>query len=294
MPSQYFTDREFGEKPRATEQIDHRVWGAVISLIETKIDNGSFGYRFPLVCDDSGRQPFGCDRSAFALMLQAEVPRVEWPLRQDVLPEAPDILDLLEFCCSAVGQPIQKSWHQFFDHHHLSWDRDSGLASFVADINRLFARNGIAFELSSAGSVSRCLPASLQQMVTQAHFSTGDRITDELLETSRLRILSPRQEDRRDGLEKLWDAFERVKTLEPGPKSVSADVLLDAAARSGTKMRGVLADEARALTAIGNQHLIRHSETTQEPLETALQVDYLFARMFAFLYLQLKASGRAN
>ena len=166
MPSQYFTDREFGEKPRATEQIDQRVWGAVISLIETKIDDGSFGYRFPLVCDDSGHQPFGCDRSAFALMLQAEVPRVEWPLRQDALPDAPDILDLLEFCCSAVGQPIQKSWHQFFNHHHLTWDRDSGLASFVADINRLFARNGIAFELSSAGSVSRCLPASLQQMVT--------------------------------------------------------------------------------------------------------------------------------
>lgn len=294
MPSQYFTDREYGEKPRASEEIDQRVWGAIIGMVDTKIDNGSFGYRFPLVCDDAGRQPFGCDRNAFAVMLQAEVPQVQWPLSQDALPDTPDILDLIEFCCIAVGAPIQRSWHEYFNHHHLSWDRDSGLATFVAEVNRLFARNGIAFELSPNGSVSRCLPPSLQQMVTQAQFSTGDIITDDLLEKSRKKILSPRHEDRRDGLEKLWDAFERIKTLEPGPKSVSADALLDAAARSGTKIRGVLADEAKALTTIGNQHLIRHSETTQEPLETALQVDYLFARMFAFVYLQLKSCGRAK
>lgn len=227
-------------------------------------------------------------------MLQAEVPRVQWPLSQDALPDTPDILDLIEFCCMAVGEPIQRSWHSFFDHHHLAWDRDGGLAVFVTEVNRLFARNGIAFELSQTGSVSRCLPPSLDQMVTQAHFSTGDRITDDLLEKARQKIISPRHEDRRDGLEKLWDAFERIKTLEPGPKSVSADVLLDAAARSGTKFRVVLAEEAKALTTIGNQHLIRHSETTQERLETALQVDYLFARMFAFVYLQLKASDRAS
>lgn len=48
-----------------------------------------------------------------------------------------------------------------------------------------------------------------------------------------------------------------------------------------------------ALTCLGNTHRIRHSETNQEPLETALQIDYLFTRLFAFLHFVLKAGGRA-
>lgn len=48
-----------------------------------------------------------------------------------------------------------------------------------------------------------------------------------------------------------------------------------------------------ALTRLGNTHRIRHSETNQEPLETALQIDYLFTRLFAFLHFVLKAGGRA-
>ncbi len=72
-----------------------------------------------------------------------------------------------------------------------------------------------------------------------------------------------------------------------------ADAMLDYAARPGSQLRASLATEADALTNIGNTHRIRHSETWQEPLETSLQVDYLFTRLFAFIYLQLKASDRA-
>ncbi len=39
-------------------------------------------------------------------------------------------------------------------------------------------------------------------------FETGDGETDRLLETARQQIVRPKIEDRRDALEKLWDAFE--------------------------------------------------------------------------------------
>jgi hypothetical protein len=37
--------------------------------------------------------------------------------------ETPVILDLLEFCARAEGEPIQVAYHSFFRHHHLSGDR---------------------------------------------------------------------------------------------------------------------------------------------------------------------------
>lgn len=293
--SDYYTDREYGARARTSETIDDRLWSGLHSLIETRLDDGSFGQRFPLACPDSAANAYGTDRQTFSRMLEAEVPWLTWPLRHDEVPETPVILDLLEFCAAAVGEPIEGSWHSFFSHSHLSWDRAAGLAKFVADVNRLLARNGVAFELTAEGKARRLLPVHLGQALALANFATGDGVTDALLETARSRFLAPKVEDRRDGLEKLWDAFERIKTLEPGAdKRFSADVLLDKAARPGTKLRQALADEAAALTRIGNTHLIRHSETSQEPLETTAQVDFLFGRLFAFIHLLLTASGRAG
>lgn len=290
----YFTDREFGPVPRASEVIGERLWGGLHSLIDVWLDDGSFGFRFPLACEDPGKPACGADRAAFGRSLEAEVPGASLPLCAHQLPQTPVILDVLEFCARSVGAPIRGKWHDFFNHHHLTWDRPAGLAEWGVDINRLLARNGVAFEMTSPGKIQRILPAALRVALLRARFASGGQETDNLLEAARLRILAPKQEERGEGLEKLWDAFERIKTLEPGAnKKDMADAMLDHAARPGSQLRASLAAEADALTKIGNTHRIRHSETWQEPLETSLQVDYLFTRLFAFIYLQLKASGRA-
>ena len=54
-------------------------------------------------------------------------------------------------------------------------------------------------------------------------FETGDRETDRLLESARERMVRPKIEDRRDALEKLWDAFERLKTFGAGSRQATAD-----------------------------------------------------------------------
>ena len=116
-----------------------------------------------------------------------------------------------------------------------------------------------------------------------------------LLEAARQRFVSPKPEDRQDALEKLWDAFERLKTLEPGAsKRVQADALLDRVAPQGSGIREALGREAAELTSIGNSFRIRHSETTQEVLTSLDQVDYLFTRMFAFVRVILKGTGRGG
>ena len=115
-----------------------------------------------------------------------------------------------------------------------------------------------------------------------------------MLRIARQRILLPRDGERRDALEKLWDAFERIKTTEYGKnKKAQAERLLDRTANS-PRFREFLGQEAKTLTEIGNSLRIRHSETTQERVQTLEQIDYLFHRMFSFLRLVLRATGRGG
>jgi hypothetical protein len=59
-------------------------------------------------------------------------------------------------------------------------------------------------------------------------------------------------------------------------------------------LRETLGEEALALTKIDNSFRIRHSETSQELLTAPEQIDYLLGRMFAFVRIVLKASGRGG
>ena len=86
-----------------------------------------------------------------------------------------------------------------------------------------------------------------------------------MLEAARYKILNRSIDVRRESLEKLWDAWERLKTVEPGrDKRESAGRLLDKAATEPT-LRTRLEEEAIALTNIGNTFMIRHTEIDKIP-----------------------------
>ena len=71
-------------------------------------------------------------------------------------------------------------------------------------------------------------PMGLQQALSETVFKTGDDDLDRLLETAREKFLNRALDVRKEGLEKLWDAWERLKTVEPGKdKKAQATALLD-------------------------------------------------------------------
>lgn len=291
----YFSEREQGPAARTLDEIDERIWGGLYALITARMDDESLGWRFPEQCSD-GHGPCGLDRRAFTLMAAVEVPEIMWPLSAHEVPTTIAIMDLLEFVASSVGSPILGGWHDYMRHNHMDWNRDAGLAQLVRDVNRIFSRNGIAFELTATGQARRLLPLPLREALAGATFHTGDTETNRLLEDARRGILAVDVNERRGALEKLWDAFERIKTLEPGAdKRASAEALLNKTAGPTTpRMRAVLSEEAHALTNIGNNFRIRHSEVTQEILAGTDQIDFLFQRMYAFLRLVLRATGRGG
>jgi hypothetical protein len=112
-----------------------------------------------------------------------------------------------------------------------------------------------------------------------------------MLEAARARFLSPSPAIRQEALEKLWDAFERTKTLDPGDKKASIESLL-AKASPEPKLRERLNLQLNELTFVGNNFMIRHTETTKIPIGESRQVDYLFHWLFATVQLLLRSAGR--
>ena len=225
----------------------------------------------------------------------AEIPNLaarDRPL-DDEQPPIINLMDMIEFCWRAVGKPESWQYHSFFQHDHLKFDIEAGRAEFGEAINRIFRRNGLAYELSETGQVQRLAPEGLRETLVQTVFATGDSDLDTMLESARQKFLDPGENVRREALEKLWDAWERVKTVEPGPdKRAQATALLDrAAGSSGPSFRQMLETEAREATNIGNAFQIRHTETTQERLGDSNHVDYLFHRLFALIRLVLRGLG---
>ncbi len=287
MSAEYFSDRERGSRPRVNEHISVEAWGGIVAVVSALIANGAFGSEFPEECPD-GLGTSGTDQHKMSLASRAEIPELEWPLVQATTPPTLAILDFVEFCHRAVAKPTRGSFHSFFQHYHLDFDHEKGQVQFRESINRIFSRSGLVFELQEDGKVIRLAPPILRESLASCEFNTGDGQLDTMLESARGKYLDPSPSIRREALEKLWDAWERIKTIERGKdKKTSVRILLDLAA-SEPQFRELPEKESRELTDIGNAFQIRHSETSQVRIQEILHVDYLFHRLFAMIQLLLE------
>jgi hypothetical protein len=284
-----FTERVAQPEPRVKETLENAVQNALIQFVEQRIDDCSFGLSFPALCPD-GNVNAGVNEEHLKAAMEGY--RIVWPRRPIGARQATDhqVFDLLEFTYEHVALPISTGLHPYFQHHHYRYDRDLGRQQFAADVNRLFERNGIAFQLHD-GQVERLVPTVLQEVLQQPVFNTGDQTLNELLQAAREKFLNRELAVRREALEKLWDAWERLKSLsDPNDKKRSVEMLLDRASAE-PNLRNRVEIEARQLTEIGNNFMIRHTEVTKPPITESIHVDYLFHRLFSFMRLLLQANG---
>jgi hypothetical protein len=122
--------------------------------------------------------------------------------------------------------------------------------------------------------------------------TSGDATLDTLLNDARLKFKDPAPKARSEATEKLWDAWERLKSLEvQGNKRLSVTRLLDRCSPE-PEFRQLLEQEAQQLTAIGNRFHIRHFETDKVALVSPEHNDYLFHRLFALIHLLLFSRSR--
>jgi hypothetical protein len=106
-----------------------------------------------------------------------------------------------------------------------------------------------------------------------------------------VKCLNPDVAIRREALERLWDCWERLKSLDnPANKKLSVASLLSKAAHD-VVFRALLNTEAIALTDIGNSFHIRHSEVTQSAVTDSAHIDYLFHRLYCMIQMLLSKRG---
>ena len=295
----YYSERQRASLPRNLETISE---GAKSSL-------SAYAERYVFNSDEDLASPIKC--GACEVTFTANVHEIErnivratgsrYDLELDGTFPADDIADIFDLI-EIYYDVLQRTPYSISDCVLLPQNRyqfapkcpmKPRLNEFVTGVNRVFEREKIAFELSDNGEIKRLGAPVVSDLIVQTVFRTGDDALDELLETARAKFINRDPVVRREALEKLWDAWERLKTLEPGKdKKASVTVLLDRVADG--PMRERLETEAKELTAIGNKFRIRHSETDRHPIEVDRHVDYLFHRMFSLVYLLLDGTDRVG
>lgn len=95
--------------------------------------------------------------------------------------------------------------------------------------------------------------------------------------------------DIRDAVEKLWDAYERLKTYYTTlNKAKSAEKIVNDMAAGQAPYVTLFDAEFRALTKIGNDFRIRHHETDKVEITDIRYYDYFFNRCLSLIALAIQ------
>jgi hypothetical protein len=302
--STFYSDRIGRAAPRVSENVSPNAWRGLTALIRTRVRDGSLARAFPQNdCVDGPGLITGTDEEVFLDSLEAHLPGIGRAALDARHPQdTVTALDMIDFVALHIDQPSRRTPHDFFRHEHLFF-RDHhtdgpfddkltpGQARLEDDVDLLFARNGIAFTLGDDMRVRRLAPPEARPLIADFKPKSEDPQLDAKLNEATSRFLSRTPADRRDALEKLWDAFERLKTLELGGQMKnSASQLLDRAAPE--PFRAVLEAEFKTLADVGNNFTIRHHGHPQHALPSDTAVDYLFTRLLSVIAFVLRQTGR--
>lgn len=288
----YYSERQGVRRPLHEQEIGETFWGGFVALIRRLAREGYFAEAFPLECDDNTTLVSSGDTQARNLMLRVEVPSVT--LTPNDVPDTLQALDAVEFFARRASKPGERGYHPYYGHDHVSdFSAGQGFADYQREVNRLLARSGHPYELGANGSIQHVGAPVLRDVVLSTAWQTGDDELNRLLSAAVEKFRDADPAVRSEALEKLWDAWERLKTLLSDDKKQGITDLLDQAVPE-PKLRVQIEAEARILTAIGNEFMIRHTETTATKIVEDEHVEYLFHRMFALIYMLLRAIGRAS
>ena len=172
---------------------------------------------------------------------------------------------------------------EFFEKYNTNND-------FTAQVNAIFKLHSVAYKLEQGqfrsvlnvgidkSTVSEISEKGLKELVLEA---------DRYYQTGNTKI----------AVEKLWDAFERLKTYYAPSldKKASANKIIDDMSGSDPNFQAMYQTEFKSLTDIGNSFRIRHHETTKIDITDTRQYDYFYKRCLALVSVAiLYLDGGAN
>lgn len=299
-----YSERELGAKPRINEEITPIVWKGIVSLLEKFEQKNFFAEEYPEGCGDNPSNIWAVDTEKLNDDLQIYT-GLSWPLvttmedndswiseRKAWAPDKYKVFDTLEFLFSKTTTADNDGfYHSYFDHHHLSFKKDGvAQAEFCKQINDLFRATGMIYEFDlQSGHVQVILGGETKELIHNAlSFRLLDIEFQEMLSEACTKISHAKLNISYQALEKLWDAYERLKCyyLPENQKEKRDSVQRIVALFSENAVFQAEIDaEMKKLTELGNSFRIRHSETYQFTLTSHRQINYLFKRCLAMIVL---------
>lgn len=157
--------------------------------------------------------------------------------------------------------------------------RHSMLEDFEDKINAIFRLNKIAFRLCN-GKIKNAFDAQIIQDSIGAVNEVG---LNELLQEAYKYYDS---NNLQIAVEKLWDAFERLKTYYASPtmdKKKSVNKIINVMSNNQQVYIKLFEKEFRELTSFGNDFRIRHHEKTKIDIQDKRHLEYFYKRCLTLI-----------
>lgn len=179
---------------------------------------------------------------------------------------------------------------KFYNHYHLlTMPSRKVMIEFLTDINSYFSKTGLLYHLNANGEVVRVIPNDVATPdIVNTVLSIKEEDTRSLLQEALILHRSHAQNAARDSVEKLWDAFERMKTYYSANKKESANQIIADMAGDSEDYRKLFDEEFTKLTIIGNDYRIRHHETNKIDITDVRYYDYFFNRCLSLIALAVQ------
>lgn len=284
-----------------TYEIDTSRYAVLFGCCEKYYDN--IAWKYPKECDD-GLGCCGLDKDRLADEMKYEIPglyindsrRIDVPRivatsfqngLDDVEFNPYALLDFIEFMYENVRDIVRNHFHP--SRLTILNSRDV-MIPFQTDINFCFLKTGLLYELKASGEVERVISHDVVTPdIVKSFLSIKEMGIRELLQEA---IKLHRRHDPnavRDSVEKLWDAFERMKTYyrDLGKKDSAKRIVADMTSGS-EDYRMLIEEEFDKLTKIGNNFRIRHHETDKIEITDLRYYDYFFNRCVSLIALAVQ------
>ena len=223
-----YTERHGMRKPvEKTYTISIDQYALLFNCCNQYRDN--LAWKYPEQCPD-GEGCCGLDNGMFCRYLRYEIPSL---FCEDGNPAVPQIhrnvfededeidqydqyalLDYIEFFAQNCRDYERGRFHSFYGHYHFTFFETSDVFErFQSDINQIFTMTGLLYVLTDKKIIERITDESVvtPELIKDIGKVKEKGIRDLLTEAiTRFKCTDP--DAPRDAAEKIWDAFERLKT----------------------------------------------------------------------------------
>lgn len=295
-----YTERHGIRAPQErTYSIDNNAYSVLIDCCEKYKKN--LTHLFTLTCHDdfTDRDYIALNERGLVAKIRIKIPTLYMRGNNIFLCPASDeeynqyaLLDLIEYFAQNI-QDISEHWN---DNRYCNYktidcfNTKEVFVDFQREINEIFNEAGLLFELTDEQVIERIVENSpLATEIVNSIETIKEEGVKALLKDAVSLYKTPSDTARQDSVEKIWDAFERLKTYYTKMnKKDSTEKIIKDMAHGNDKFIELFNNEFLKLRDIGNQYRIRHHETNQIDIIDSRYYDYLFNRCLSLIALAIQ------